>query len=98
MLIGLADMSETAWRQRLRKASREGGDSRCDAGAAVDDDRRGMGCGSQRYDGPRRIGDGEEIASFSAGAEELVTTEKRGKPLHRAIDIRVRSIQADLPT
>jgi hypothetical protein len=34
-------------------------------------------------------------AAISAGAEELVITEKGGKPLHRAIDIRVRSIQAD---
>jgi predicted nucleic acid-binding protein len=34
-------------------------------------------------------------AAISAGAEELVTTEKRTKPLHRVTDIRVRSIQAE---
>jgi len=34
-------------------------------------------------------------AAISAGAEELVTTEKPAKPLHRTSDIRVRSIQAD---
>ena len=32
-------------------------------------------------------------AAVSAGAEELVTTEKPGKPLHRTTGIRVRSIQ-----
>lgn len=31
-------------------------------------------------------------AAIYAGAEELVTTEKPGKPLHRASEIRVRSI------
>jgi predicted nucleic acid-binding protein len=34
-------------------------------------------------------------AAISAGAEEFITTEKRGKPLHRTTEIRVRSIQAD---
>jgi predicted nucleic acid-binding protein len=34
-------------------------------------------------------------AAISTGAEELVTTEKRGKPLHRTTDIRVLSLQAD---
>ncbi len=33
-------------------------------------------------------------AAISAGAEEFITTEKPGKPLHRTTDIRVRSIQA----
>ncbi len=33
-------------------------------------------------------------AAMSAGAEELVTTEKPSKPLHRRTNIRVRSIQA----
>src|SRR5262249_3564214 len=35
-------------------------------------------------------------AAMSVGAEELVTTEKRGKPLHRTTGVLVRSIQADL--
>ena len=34
-------------------------------------------------------------AAVSTGAEEIITTEKRGKPLHRTTDIRVRSVQAD---
>ena len=34
-------------------------------------------------------------AAISVGAEELVITEKRTKPLHRVTDIRVRSIQAE---
>jgi len=34
-------------------------------------------------------------AAISTGAEELVTTEKTTKPLHRAKDIRIRSIQAE---
>jgi hypothetical protein len=33
---------------------------------------------------------------LSVGVEELVTTEKRGKPLHRTTGIIVRSIP-DLP-
>jgi hypothetical protein len=33
-------------------------------------------------------------ATISAGAEELVTTEKRGKPPHRTTGIRIHSIQA----
>jgi hypothetical protein len=32
-------------------------------------------------------------AAVSTGAEEFITTEKPGKPLYRATDIRVRSIQ-----
>jgi len=32
-------------------------------------------------------------SAVNAGAEELVTTEKVGKPLHRVTDIHVRSIQ-----
>jgi predicted nucleic acid-binding protein len=35
-------------------------------------------------------------AAVSIGAEELVTTEKPGKPLHRAADIRINSLQADM--
>jgi hypothetical protein len=35
-------------------------------------------------------------AALSVGAEELITTEKRGKPLHRTTGILVRSIP-DLP-
>jgi predicted nucleic acid-binding protein len=31
-------------------------------------------------------------AAISAGAEDLITTEKNGKPLHRTTDVRVRSI------
>lgn len=34
-------------------------------------------------------------AALSVGAQELVTTEKRTKPLHRTVGILVRSIQAD---
>lgn len=34
-------------------------------------------------------------AALSTGADELITTEKRGKPLHRAKDVRVRSIHSD---
>jgi predicted nucleic acid-binding protein len=34
-------------------------------------------------------------AAIMAGAEEIDTTEKRSKPLHRTADIRVRSIQTD---
>jgi hypothetical protein len=34
-------------------------------------------------------------AAISAGAEEFITTEKPGKPLHRTTEIRVRSIQTD---
>jgi predicted nucleic acid-binding protein len=36
-------------------------------------------------------------AALSVGAEELIATEKRGKPLHRTTGILVRSIQAELP-
>jgi predicted nucleic acid-binding protein len=36
-------------------------------------------------------------AALSVGADELITTEKRSKPLHRATGILVRSIQADSP-
>jgi hypothetical protein len=36
-------------------------------------------------------------AALSVGAEELITTEKRSKPLHRTTGILVRSIQADSP-
>jgi predicted nucleic acid-binding protein len=36
-------------------------------------------------------------AALSVGAEELITTEKRGKPLHRTVGILVRSLQSDLP-
>jgi predicted nucleic acid-binding protein len=36
-------------------------------------------------------------AALSVGAEELITTEKRSKPLHRTMGILVRSIQADSP-
>ena len=36
-------------------------------------------------------------AAMIVGAEELITTEKRSKPLHRATGILVRSIQADSP-
>ena len=36
-------------------------------------------------------------AALSVSAEELITTEKRGKPLHRTMGIHVRSIQEDLP-
>jgi predicted nucleic acid-binding protein len=36
-------------------------------------------------------------AALSVGAEELITTEKRGKPLHRTTGVLVRSIQADAP-
>ena len=36
-------------------------------------------------------------AALETGAEELITTEKLGKPIHRAPGIRVRSIQAELP-
>lgn len=36
-------------------------------------------------------------AALNVGAEELITTEKRGRPLHRTMGILVRSIQADLP-
>jgi predicted nucleic acid-binding protein len=32
-------------------------------------------------------------AAISVGAEEFITSEKRGKPLHRTTEIRVRSIQ-----
>jgi predicted nucleic acid-binding protein len=35
-------------------------------------------------------------AALSVGAEELITTEKRGKPLHRVAGILVRSLQPDL--
>jgi predicted nucleic acid-binding protein len=35
-------------------------------------------------------------AALSVGAQELITTEKHRKPLHRATGILVRSIQADL--
>ena len=34
-------------------------------------------------------------AASSAGAEEFITTEKAGKPLHRATDIRVWSIHPE---
>ena len=34
-------------------------------------------------------------AAISAGAEEFITTEKDGKPLHRVTDIRVQSIHTD---
>jgi predicted nucleic acid-binding protein len=34
-------------------------------------------------------------AALSIGADELVTTEKRGKPLHRMTEVRVRSIHSD---
>jgi predicted nucleic acid-binding protein len=36
-------------------------------------------------------------AALSVGAEELITTEKRSKPLHRTTGILERSVQADLP-
>jgi predicted nucleic acid-binding protein len=36
-------------------------------------------------------------AALNIGAEELITTEKRSKSLHRTTGILVRSIQADLP-
>jgi hypothetical protein len=36
-------------------------------------------------------------AALSVSAEELITTEKPGKPLHRTAGILVRSIQVDLP-
>jgi predicted nucleic acid-binding protein len=36
-------------------------------------------------------------AARGMGAQEFITTEKPGKPLHRATGIVVRSIQADLP-
>jgi predicted nucleic acid-binding protein len=35
-------------------------------------------------------------AALIVGAEELVTTEKRGKPLHRVAGILVRPLQPDL--
>jgi predicted nucleic acid-binding protein len=34
-------------------------------------------------------------AALGAGAEEFITTEKPGKPLHRITDVRVRSIHTD---
>ena len=34
-------------------------------------------------------------AALSTGADEFVTTEKRGKPLHRVKDVRVSSIHSD---
>jgi predicted nucleic acid-binding protein len=34
-------------------------------------------------------------AAINAGAEELITTEKRDKPLHRTTEIRVHSLQPD---
>jgi predicted nucleic acid-binding protein len=36
-------------------------------------------------------------AALNVGAEELITTEKRGKPIHRTMGILVRSIHAESP-
>jgi predicted nucleic acid-binding protein len=57
---------------------------------------------SRGYDVAIRFGLGaldalHVAAALSVGAEKFITTEKRGKPLHRITGILVRSIQSDLP-